>query len=417
MVIASSAVSIPHTFYSVGTLPQLASFHGRRSSLKVKPKRSVKVGIGVAYDAVTKEREEFLEEIHARIDRLKENPYDGPYSLDDFLQALEEEEASLQSEEELRSEFMVNGTVIYTDPDGAMVDINDKAPAFLPVQEACAYNILVPGEAGIRPGLEEQFLVVGEEDVNPIVSLREIQTNLAWERCRQLQVEEVSVLAKVLSANNGGLIVVVETLEGFIPFSHLATNSNLEGLVNKEIPVKVVDLDEEEGHLVLSHRKAVAESQAQLELGTVVLGTVQSIRPYGAFIDLGNISGLLHVSQISHDRVTDVGSVLQPGDTLKVMVMSHDRERGRVSLSTKKLEPTPGDMLRNPQLVYEKAEEMAQTFKQRVAQAYALARSQSAFGSMGDLTLDLEGVLDSTGKAGTKSDIGSGNEESLEVDQ
>lgn len=69
---------------------------------------------------------------------------------------------------------------------------------------------------------------------------------------------------------------------------------------------------------MLSNRKAMADSQAQLGIGSVVVGTVQSLKPYGAFIDIGGMNGLLHVSQISHDRVSDIATVLQPGDTLKV---------------------------------------------------------------------------------------------------
>jgi small subunit ribosomal protein S1 len=79
-----------------------------------------------------------------------------------------------------------------------------------------------------------------------------------------------------------------------------------------------VEVDEEQSRLVLSNRKAMADSQAQLGIGSVVTGTVQSLKPYGAFIDIGGINGLLHVSQISHDRVSDIATVLQPGDTLKV---------------------------------------------------------------------------------------------------
>jgi len=202
----------------------------------------------------------------------------------------------------------------------------------------------------------------------------------------------------VLSANKGGLNVLVECLRGFVPFSQISTKINIEELVNKEIPLKFMEVDEEQTRLVLSNRKAMADSQAQLGIGSVVLGTVQTIKPYGAFVDLGGINGLLHVSQISHDRVADVGTILQPGDTLKVMILSHDRERGRVSLSTKKLEPTPGDMLRNPTLVYEKADEMAQTFRQRIAQAEAMARADMLrFQPEGGLTLSSDGVLGSTG--------------------
>ena len=79
-----------------------------------------------------------------------------------------------------------------------------------------------------------------------------------------------------------------------------------------------MEVDEEQSRLVLSNRKAMADSQAQLGIGSVVVGTVQSLKPYGAFIDIGGMNGLLHVSQISHDRVADIATVLQPGDTLKV---------------------------------------------------------------------------------------------------
>ena len=104
---------------------------------------------------------------------------------------------------------------------------------------------------------------------------------------------------------------------------------------------------------------------------------MSSVKPYGAFIDIGNgVSGLLHISQISHDRIANVEKVLSEGDRIKVMILSQDREKGRVALCTKKLEPTPGDMLRDPALVYEKAEEMAALFRERVAAAEAAARAE-----------------------------------------
>lgn len=93
--------------------------------------------------------------------------------------------------------------------------------------------------------------------------------------------------------------------------------SEAEELFGKELPLKFVELDEDQSRLVLSNRKAMADSQAQLGIGSVVTGTVQSLKPYGAFIDIGGINGLLHVSQISHDRVSDIATVLSPGDTLK----------------------------------------------------------------------------------------------------
>jgi len=116
----------------------------------------------------------------------------------------------------------------------------------------------------------------------------------------------------------------------------------------------------------------------------VVVGVVQSVRPYGAFVDIGGAIGLLHISQITHERLTTVDQVLAEGDKLKVMILSQDSDRGRVTLSTKKLEPEPGDMLRDPQKVFENADKMAEMFRQRVA----AADSQTLASLDGDYPLD-----------------------------
>jgi small subunit ribosomal protein S1 len=90
-------------------------------------------------------------------------------------------------------------------------------------------------------------------------------------------------------------------------------------VVDKELPLKFLEVDEERTRLVLSNRKAIAENHIAFGIGSVVVGTVQSVKPYGAFVDIGGVSGLLHISQISHDRLTSVETVLSPGDKLKVI--------------------------------------------------------------------------------------------------
>ena len=91
---------------------------------------------------------------------------------------------------------------------------------------------------------------------------------------------------------------------------------------------------------------------------------VKGIKPYGAFIDIGGVSGLLHISEISHEHIETPHNVLNVNDQMKVMIIDLDSERGRISLSTKALEPEPGDMLSDPQKVFSKAEEMAAKYKQ-----------------------------------------------------
>lgn len=347
-------------------------------------------GVGVP-TAETRERARLKEMFEEAYERCRTSPMEGvSFNVEDFHTAIQEYD--------FNSEIgtKVTGTVFNTDANGALVDITAKSSAYLPTREASIYDLKHVKEAGIVSGLREEFIIIGENanDDSLILSLRSIQYDLAWERCRQLQAEDVVVKGKVVGANKGGVVALVEGLRGFVPFSQISTKSPAEELIESEIPLKFVEVDEEQSRLVLSNRKAMADSQAQLGIGSVLLGTVQSLKPYGAFIDIGGINGLLHVSQISHDRVSDIATVLQPGDALKVMILSHDRERGRVSLSTKKLEPTPGDMIRNPKLVFEKAEEMAQTFRQRIAQAEAMARADMLrFQPESGLTLDSDGIL------------------------
>ncbi|XP_043724370.1 30S ribosomal protein S1, chloroplastic [Telopea speciosissima] len=342
-------------------------------------------------NAQTRERQKLKEMFEEAYERCRTAPMQGvSFTFEDFDAALEKYD--------FNSEIgtKVKGTVFCTEANGALVDITAKSSAYLPVQEACILKIKHVEEAGIIPGLREEFVIIGENEADDslILSLRSIQYDLAWERCRQLQSEDVVIKGKIVGGNKGGVVAVVEGIRGFVPFSQISSKSAAEELLGKELPLKFVEVDEEQSRLVLSNRKAMADSQAQLGIGSVVTGTVQSLKPYGAFIDIGGINGLLHISQISHDRVSDISTVLQPGDTLKVMILSHDRERGRVSLSTKKLEPTPGDMIRNPELVFEKAEDMARTFRQRIAQAEAMARADMLrFQPESGLTLGSDGIL------------------------
>ncbi|KAK7412859.1 hypothetical protein VNO78_04550 [Psophocarpus tetragonolobus] len=374
------------------TASQLRWGWGWRPAPKQQRRRMTPVVCSIAIEnAQNKERARLKKLFEEAYERCRTAPTEGvSFSLQQFTDALDK----YDYESEIGTK--VKGTVFATDASGAYVDITAKSTAYLPLQESCIHRIKHVEQAGIVPGMREEFVIIGENEADDtlILSLRSIQYDLAWERCRQLQAEDAVVKGKVVNANKGGVVAQVEGLKGFVPFSQISTKSVGEELLDKEIPFKFVEVDEEQSRLVLSQRKAVAESQGQLGIGSVVTGCVQSIKPYGAFIDIGGISGLLHVSQISHDRITDIATVLSPGDTLKVMILSHDRERGRVSLSTKKLEPTPGDMIRNPKLVFEKAEEMAQTFRQRIAQAEAMARADMLrFQPESGLTLSGDGIL------------------------
>ncbi|CAM6050861.1 unnamed protein product [Sphagnum compactum] len=338
--------------------------------------------------ATPRVKDDLMAEAEERWYNALESPLEGvEFTYEEFADALSKYDFSFEIGD------TVKGIVFKADYNGALIDIGAKAPAYLPLEEACIYKLKSVEEVGLVAGVEEEFSIIRDDDKNGrmILSLKKLQHDFSWERCRQLQMDDVTIRGKALSANRGGVVVDVEGLRGFVPFSQISARQNPEDVVDKELPLKFLEVDEERTRLVLSNRKAIAENHVAFGIGSVVVGTVQSVKPYGAFVDIGGVSGLLHISQISHDRLTSVETVLSPGDKLKVMILSQDKERSRISLSTKKLEPTPGDMLRNPALVYEKADEMAKTFRQRVAQAEAAARAEElrlqqegGFGLRGD---------------------------------
>jgi small subunit ribosomal protein S1 len=261
---------------------------------------------------------------------------------------------------------VVNGTVFAMEPKGAMIDIGAKTAAFMPLQEVSINRVENLSDV-LEPGEIREFFILSEEneDGQLTLSIRRIEYQRAWERVRQLQKEDATIYSEVFATNRGGALVRVEGLRGFIPGSHISTRKPKEDLVADFLPLKFLEVDEERNRLVLSHRRALVERKMnRLEVGEVVIGTVRGIKPYGAFIDIGGVSGLLHISEISHEHIETPHTVLNVNDQMKVMIIDLDAERGRISLSTKALEPEPGDMLTDPQKVFDKAEEMAARYKQ-----------------------------------------------------
>mmetsp|Transcript_13662 Transcript_13662/g.24490 ORF Transcript_13662/g.24490 Transcript_13662/m.24490 type:complete len:388 (-) Transcript_13662:649-1812(-) len=286
---------------------------------------------------------------------------DTGFSYEDF------ESEIIKYEKSTAMGDLVVGTVVQLDKGGTFVDIGAKSSALLPLREMSMLDV-DKAEDVVTVGDQREFEVISSEDAMGMLtlSLKRMEFRKCWERLAQLQAEDVTVNVSIDGYNRGGVTVTVENIRGFIPGSHLATPITPE-LVGTEVPAKFIEVDSEKGRVVLSNRRAAVQTQiSDLESGSVVEGVVRSVKPYGVFVDVGGLTGLLHISQISHDRVEDPGKVLEFGSKIKCMVINADKERGRVSLSTKTLEPEPGDMLKNAQMVYEKADEMAERYHKRL---------------------------------------------------
>ena len=198
------------------------------------------------------------------------------------------------------------------------------------------------------------------------LSLKEAASVLAWDRLKQLLEDQTNLKVKIGGIVKGGAVAYVEGIRGFIPASKLSLSyvENLEDWLNKEIEVRVITADPEEKRLVLSAREILREKEAEerkarvsnLEIGLVTEGKVESLMPYGAFIDLGNgLSGLVHISQISQQRIKHPGAVLKEGQTVKVKVIGV--KDGKISLSMKALEDVAAVKIQEETYSLPKAEE------------------------------------------------------------
>jgi len=223
-----------------------------------------------------------------------------------------------------------------------------------------------------------------------MVSIKRIQYRKAWETIVAKQAEDEVFEAEVVAVNRGGAICLVEGLRAFLPGSHLTGQLPTEDLIGQTLPFKFLEVNQEANKLVVSNRRAVVEQQmSNLSRGDLIDGTVKALKPYGAFVEVGGMSGLLHISQISYDRISNLEDVFQPGDKVKCMIIDHDKVNGRIALSTKTLEPEPGFMLKDPAKVYELAEETAAKYHAKM-EAQRRSREETAK----DIVLGLSDSLD-----------------------
>jgi len=317
-------------------------------------------------------------------------PSDDSISYDDFDVAIAANTVSMNRND------IVKGVVIEHDKGGAVIDIGAKSSAYLPLAEAA---LIQPARSSIETlidiGSEVNVQIISEADENGqlLVSIRRIEYRAAWVTIAGKQAEDNVFEAEVVGVNRGGAICLVEGLRAFLPGSHLTGQLATEELIGTFLPLKFLEVNQEDNKLVVSNRKAVVEQQmTDLSRGDLVSGVVKALKPYGAFVEVGGMSGLLHISQISYDRIDDLEAVFQVDDMVKCMIIDHDKVNGRIALSTKTLENEPGDMIKDKGKVFEMAEETAAKYHERM-EAERKAREEAAK----DIVLGLGDSLDDLG--------------------
>jgi small subunit ribosomal protein S1 len=266
---------------------------------------------------------------------------DFDFDEEAFLAALDENEPVGTTGE------VVTGKVIEHESDGIYVDIGGKAPGFMPKAE-CGLGVITDLKTRFPKGTEVQVLVTREQNADGMVTVssRALALRQAWEKVRQQEKDGKVVQVKVSGFNRGGVTCDLEGLRGFIPRSQLQDGENHEGLVGKTLGVAFLEVNPETRKLVLSEKRAATAAKfSELEVGQLVGGQVASIKPYGFFIDLGGVSGLLHQSCVTGAHLRDLREAFEPGEAIQALITEIDPGRGRIALNTALLENQPGELL------------------------------------------------------------------------
>ena len=262
------------------------------------------------------------------------------------------EETMKDYEKELEASFrkinegdVIQGTVISVNEEEVSLDLKYYTQGIIKAADMSddpGFSVL--NDVKIGDVIEASVVKMDDGQGNILLSRKEANAELAWDVLNKYLEEKTALAVKVNGVVNAGVIAYVEGIRGFIPASHLALSyvEDLNTYQGKELTVRVITVDKEKKKLVLSAKEILREQEkeahdhkiAMLVPGTVMEGTVETLQPYGAFVDLKDgLSGLVHISQISQKRIKKPSEVLNVGDKVKVKILNTDN--GKISLSIK----------------------------------------------------------------------------------
>ncbi len=253
---------------------------------------------------------------------------------------------------------IVEGEIVRAGSKSILIDIGGKQDALVPPQEV--ERIPPKRLSALQPGISVAVYILdpGGEETPLLVSLNRAAAQQDWTRARQMMKDDEVVDLEVIDCNKGGVLVHLGHLRGFVPGSQLlptwhphqnpdVPERRWEALLGETLRLKVIEVTPADNRLILSERKACDEKARKreilqkLEVGATYPGVVSNIVDFGAFVNVNGVDGLLHISELSWERVSHPSEVVNVGDEIKVYVLGIDLDRLRLNLSLKKLQPDP----------------------------------------------------------------------------
>ncbi len=244
---------------------------------------------------------------------------------------------------------IVTGKVTKVEDKQAFVDVGFKVDGIVPISELSSLHVEKVSDV-LSVDEEHELMIQKVEDDELVLSKRAVQAEKAWKELQQAYETGEIIDAEVADVVRGGLVVDVG-VRGFIPASLVERHfvEDFSDYKGRVLRLKVAEIDPENNKLILSQR-AVLDQEAEqkkkavlqsLQSGDIVEGTIQRLTTFGAFVDVGGVDGLVHISQLAHHRVESPSDVVHEGDVVKVKVLSVDADSERISLSIKETLPGP----------------------------------------------------------------------------
>ncbi len=266
---------------------------------------------------------------------------------EDFASALEN--FTTEAEEAEGEDRVIKGTVLKLTPTHVVIDVGAKSEGMLPLSEVLDHE----GKPKVKPGDEIDVMREKGHTEEGYINLSHQKAARihAWDEIEKAHNEKRSIQATVVERTKGGLTVDILGARAFLPGSQvdLRPIRNLDGMKGQTLEVTVIKLNKKRGNIVVSRKELLEGEQTEkrnktlehLEEGSVLTGVVKNLTEYGAFVDLGGLDGLLHITDMSWGRLTHPRDLVNVGDQIQVKVLKYDKDKQRVSLGFKQLTPDP----------------------------------------------------------------------------